>query len=75
MCQSLEFIAKTRILSEMKIENCQEKISRVPDQNGVSLLYVMLEIGHSGWEPSIFSVGGKIDEHTYFTMKIKMMDL
>ena len=27
--------------------------SRVSDQNGVSLLYVMLEIHHSGWEPSI----------------------
>ena len=29
-------------------------ISRVSDQNGVSLLYIMLEIHHSGWEPSIF---------------------
>ena len=29
-------------------------ISRVPDQNGVSLLYIMLEIHHSGWEPSIW---------------------
>ena len=28
-------------------------ISRVPDQNGVSLLYIMLEIHHSGREPSI----------------------
>ena len=28
-------------------------ISRVPDQNGVSLLYIMLELHHSGWEPSI----------------------
>ena len=28
--------------------------SRVPDQNGVSLLYIMLEIHHSGREPSIF---------------------
>ena len=26
--------------------------SMVPDQNGVSLLYIMLEIHHSGWEPS-----------------------
>ena len=25
---------------------------RVSDQNGVSLLYIMLEIHHSGWEPS-----------------------
>ena len=28
-------------------------ISRVPDQNGGSLLYIMLEIRHSGREPSI----------------------
>ena len=36
-------------------ENNQNKyISRVPDQNGVSLLYIMLEIHHSGWEPSIY---------------------
>ena len=26
---------------------------RVPDQNGVSLLYIMLAIHHSGWEPLI----------------------
>ena len=26
-----------------------------PDQNGVSLLYIMLETHHSGWEPSIYS--------------------
>ena len=30
--------------------------SRVPDQNGVSLLYIMLEIHHSGREPSICCV-------------------
>ena len=29
-------------------------ISRVSDQNGVSLLYIMLEIHHSGWKPSIW---------------------
>ena len=28
-------------------------ITRIPDQNGVSLLYIMLEIHHSGREPSI----------------------
>ena len=28
--------------------------TRVPDQNGVSLLYIMLEIHHSGREPSKF---------------------
>ena len=30
-------------------------ISRVSDQKGMSLLYIMLEIHHSGWEPSICS--------------------
>ena len=30
----------------------QKYNSRVSDQNGVSLLYIMLEIHHSGWEPS-----------------------
>ena len=30
-------------------------IPRVSDQNGVSLLYIMLEIHHSGQEPSICS--------------------
>ena len=29
------------------------KVSRVPDQNGVFLLYIMLEIHHSGLEPSV----------------------
>ena len=29
--------------------------SRVSDQNGVSPLYIMLEIHHSGWEPSFYS--------------------
>ena len=29
-------------------------ISRVPNQNGVSLLYIILEIHHSGREPSIY---------------------
>ena len=32
-------------------------ISRVSDQNGVSLLYIMLEIHHSGREPLKFSTG------------------
>ena len=30
-------------------------LSRVPNQNGVSLLYIMLEIHHSDPEPSIFT--------------------
>ena len=32
-----------------------DEMSRVPDQNGVSRLYNMLEIHHSGPEPSIYS--------------------
>ena len=31
-------------------------ISKVPDQNGVSLLYIMLEIHHYGPEPLIFDI-------------------
>ena len=31
-------------------------ISRVSDKNGVFLLYIMLEMHHSGWEPSICNV-------------------
>ena len=27
-------------------------VTRISDQNGVSLLYIMLEMHHSGWEPS-----------------------
>ena len=33
----------------------QKCILRVPDQNSVSVLYIMLEIHHSGWEPSILT--------------------
>ena len=33
---------------------CLNYILRVSDQNGVYLLYIMLEIHHSGWGPSIF---------------------
>ena len=29
-------------------------ISRVPDQNGASLLYIVLEIHHSGWTIDMF---------------------
>ena len=28
-------------------------ISKISDQNGISLLYIMFEIHNSGWEPSI----------------------
>ena len=31
-------------------------ISRVSDQNGAFLLYIMLEMHHSGREPLIFNV-------------------
>ena len=40
-----------------QVTHCDDNddcISRVPDQNGVSLLYIMLEIHHSGREPSNF---------------------
>ena len=36
----------------------EEQNSRIPDQNGASLLYIMLEIHHShdsGWEPSKYT--------------------
>ena len=33
------------------LESAMECLLRVPDQNGVSLLYIMLEIHHSGREP------------------------
>ena len=44
--------------------NTCTNISRVSDQNGISLLYIMLEIHHSGWEPSIYSHANKI-AHTH----------
>ena len=34
----------------------QVHMLRVSDQNGISLLYIMLEIHHSGWEPSCESM-------------------
>ena len=40
-------------------------ISRVPDQNGVSLLYIMLEIPHSGWEPSKFCLMSFAHHHNH----------
>ena len=36
-------------------------ISRVPDRNGVSLLYIMLEIHPSGREPSNFALAVVVD--------------
>ena len=33
--------------------------SRISDQNGVSLLYIMPEIHHSGWEPLNYSLFGE----------------
>ena len=38
------------------IQSAVGYISRVPYQNGVSLLYIMLEIHHSGQEPSIYEL-------------------
>ena len=40
-----------RVYSKSRVLYC---ISTVSNQNGVSLLYIMLEIHHSGREPSIF---------------------
>ena len=39
----------------MKTGTCvsyRYKILMVSNQNGISLLYIMLEMHHSGWEPS-----------------------
>ena len=41
------------LYSTLKDNVMKPKILRVPDQNGVSLLYIMFEIHHSGQEPSI----------------------
>ena len=35
--------------------DCMSSIFRVCDQNGISPLYIIVEIYHSGWKPSIFS--------------------
>ena len=35
------------------LKDREEYILRIPDQNGISQLYNMLEIHHSGPEPSI----------------------
>ena len=47
--------------------NCKGYISSVSDQNGISLLYIMLEIHHSGREPSIFNLGC----HTFHTIDLR----
>ena len=39
----------------MATQTGRKHISRVSDQNGVSLLYIMLEVHHSGREPLICS--------------------
>ena len=39
----------------------QEFRLRVPGQNGVSLLYTVLEIHHSGREPSICGLGRDVE--------------
>ena len=35
--------------------NAVQKISRFPNQNGVSPLYIVLELHHSGWECLVYS--------------------
>ena len=44
---------KFQFLLKMASKCSERPILRVSDQNGVSLLYIMLEIHHSGREPSI----------------------
>ena len=39
-----------------KLMNLAYCSSRVPDQNSVSLLYIMLEVHHSGREPQFVSI-------------------
>ena len=50
---SLKFFPKSGVNFLYLYVMCH--ISRVPDQNGVSLLYIMLEIHHSGRKPLICS--------------------
>ena len=40
----------------------ERRKSRVPDQNDVSLLYIMLKIHHSGQEPSKSEYSDKIPD-------------
>ena len=42
-------------LCRLKVKKCKlcHPYRGFPDQNGVSLQYIMLEIHHSGWKPSI----------------------
>ena len=52
----LELLGMNRVKEECEdfIGICTSMYnSRVPNQSGVSLLYIMLEIHHSGWEPWI----------------------
>ena len=52
MCSSLWKISNTE-KAQVCLSTCrlclQKYISSVSDQNGISLLYIMLEIHHSGW--------------------------
>ena len=43
---------------------------RVPNQNGISLLYIMLEIHHSGREPSNYCPCGCVSAHKQFATQI-----
>ena len=51
--EKLEILNDERMQSMFLICGCT-CISRVPGQNGVSPLYIMLEIHHSDREPSIY---------------------
>ena len=68
VCMCLKHIPKDEdeindpIKQSFRVKHSQAKIilhksiSRVSKQNGVSLLYIIVEIHHSGRKPSIFSL-------------------
>ena len=50
---------------------CVSCVSRVSDQNGVSLLCIMFEIHHSGWEPSFFIVLNSVRSVLYVKLCVQ----
>ena len=54
-------------IAEFSFENVDVKsISRVSDQNGVSLLYIVLGIHHTGWEPLLLQSEDEKQTVTFF---------
>ena len=51
---SVESCQRVKFAFVSSLSSASDTILRVSNQNGVSLLYIMLEIHHSGREPSIF---------------------